>query len=126
MAPQECVREAGRQHPDRRHRPRARAAVTRLSFSCRSGFSLTPLVTIFGSNVGSCTCSSSSGTEPPLTDGARTMAMNRWVLLLASATLAACAQKDAPSQATNEPAQAAPAPATEPAGEPSRTAALAP
>jgi polyisoprenoid-binding protein YceI len=54
------------------------------------------------------------------------MAMNRWVLLLASATLAACAQKDAPSQATNEPAQAAPAPATEPAGEPSRTAALAP
>jgi polyisoprenoid-binding protein YceI len=52
------------------------------------------------------------------------MAMNRFVLLLALATLAACAQKDAPPQATNEPA--APAPAAEPAGEPSRTAALAP
>jgi polyisoprenoid-binding protein YceI len=54
------------------------------------------------------------------------MAMNRFVLLLALATLAACAQKDAPPQATNEPAPAAPAPAAEPAGEPSRTAALAP
>jgi polyisoprenoid-binding protein YceI len=54
------------------------------------------------------------------------MTMNRFVVLLALATLAACAQKDAPPQATNEPAQATPAPATEPAGEPSRTAALAP
>jgi polyisoprenoid-binding protein YceI len=54
------------------------------------------------------------------------MALNRLVLLLALGTLAACAQKDAPPQATNEPAQATPAPATEPAGEPSRTAALAP
>lgn len=54
------------------------------------------------------------------------MAMNRFVLVLALATLAACAQKDAPPQATNEPAQATPAPAAEPAGEPSRTAALAP
>lgn len=54
------------------------------------------------------------------------MAMNRFVLVLALATLAACAQKDAPPQATNEPAQATPAPATELAGEPSRTAALAP
>ena len=34
------------------------------------------------------------------------MAMNRFVLLLALATLAACAQKDAPPQATNAPAQA--------------------
>ena len=54
------------------------------------------------------------------------MAMNRLVPLLALATLAACAQKDAPPQATNEPAQATSAPAAEPAGEPSRTAALAP
>ena len=52
--------------------------------------------------------------------------MNRLVLLLAFATLAACTQKDAPPQATNQPAKAAPAPAAEPAGEPSRTAALAP
>jgi polyisoprenoid-binding protein YceI len=52
--------------------------------------------------------------------------MKRLVLLLAFATLAACAQKDAPPQATNEPAQTTPAPATDPAGEPSRTAALAP
>ena len=44
------------------------------------------------------------------------MAMNRLVLLLVLATLSACAQKDAPPQATNEPAQATPAPATEPAG----------
>jgi polyisoprenoid-binding protein YceI len=54
------------------------------------------------------------------------MPTNRFVVLLALATLAACAQKDAPPHATNEPAQAAPAPAAEPAGEPSRTAALAP
>lgn len=54
------------------------------------------------------------------------MAMNRFVLLLALATLGACAQKDAPPQATDEPAQATAAPAAEPAGEPSRTAALAP
>jgi polyisoprenoid-binding protein YceI len=52
--------------------------------------------------------------------------MNRLVLLAAVAALAACAQKDAPPQATDAPAQATPAPATEPAGEPSRTAALAP
>ena len=52
--------------------------------------------------------------------------MKRLVLLLAFASIAACAQKDAPPQATNEPAPAAPAPAAEPAGEPSRTAALAP
>jgi polyisoprenoid-binding protein YceI len=52
--------------------------------------------------------------------------MKRLVLLLAFAILAACAQKDAPPQATNEPAQTTPAPATDPAGEPSRTAALAP
>jgi polyisoprenoid-binding protein YceI len=52
--------------------------------------------------------------------------MNRLVLLAALAALAACAQKDAPPQATNEPAQATPAPAAEPAGEPSRSAALAP
>ena len=45
--------------------------------------------------------------------------MNRLVLLAAVAALAACAQKDAPPQATNEPAQATPAPAAEPAGEPS-------
>ena len=51
--------------------------------------------------------------------------MKRLVLLLALATLAACARKDAPPQATDAPAQATPAP-TEPAGEPSRTAALAP
>jgi polyisoprenoid-binding protein YceI len=54
------------------------------------------------------------------------MAMNRFVLLLALVTLAACAQKDAPPPTTNEPAQATSAPAAEPAGEPSRTAALAP
>ena len=53
------------------------------------------------------------------------MAMNRLVLVLALATLAACAQKDTPPQATDETAQATPAPAAEPAGEPSRTAALA-
>ena len=57
--------------------------------------------------------------------------MKRFVLLLALAALAACAQKDEPPQAQaephNEPAQAAPAaPAAEPAGEPSRAAALAP
>jgi polyisoprenoid-binding protein YceI len=52
--------------------------------------------------------------------------MKRLVLLLAFAILAACAQKDAPPQATNEPAQTTPAPATDPTGEPSRTAALAP
>ncbi len=54
--------------------------------------------------------------------------MNRFVLLIALAGLAACAQKDAPSQAQTAPAQetaaAAPA-AAEPAGEPSRSAALA-
>jgi polyisoprenoid-binding protein YceI len=55
--------------------------------------------------------------------------MNRLVLVLALATLTACAQKDAPSQAQTAPAQQAPSPAAppaEPAGEPSRTAALAP
>jgi polyisoprenoid-binding protein YceI len=56
--------------------------------------------------------------------------MKRSVLLLALAALAACTQKDAPPQAQNEPVQAAPAapaaPAAEPAGEPSRTAALSP
>lgn len=57
------------------------------------------------------------------------MVTNRLVLLLALATLSACAQKDAPPQATNEPAQTtspATAPAAEVAGEPSRAAALAP
>ena len=57
--------------------------------------------------------------------------MKRFVLLLALAALAACAQKDAPPQAQSEPAQAAPAapaaePAGEPFGEPSRAASLAP
>jgi polyisoprenoid-binding protein YceI len=47
--------------------------------------------------------------------------MNRLASLVALAVLAACAQKDAPPQA-----QAAPTPAAEPAGEPSRAAALAP
>jgi polyisoprenoid-binding protein YceI len=54
--------------------------------------------------------------------------MKRLVLLLAFATLAACAQKDAPpaqTQAQTTQTQNEPAPA-EPAGEPSRTAALAP
>jgi polyisoprenoid-binding protein YceI len=54
--------------------------------------------------------------------------MKRLVLLLAFATLAACAQKDAPppqTQAQTTQTQTAPAPA-EAAGEPSRTAALAP
>ena len=58
--------------------------------------------------------------------------MNRLVLLLALAALAACSQKAAPPQARNEPA-APPAAATTPpaqpaeeAGEPSRTASLAP
>ena len=54
------------------------------------------------------------------------MATNRLVLLLALAALAGCAQKDAPPQATNGPAQATAAPAAEPAGEPSRAAALSP
>jgi polyisoprenoid-binding protein YceI len=55
------------------------------------------------------------------------MAMNRFVLVLAVAALAACTQKDAPPQAQNAPAQPAPAaPAAEVAGEPSRAAALAP
>lgn len=56
-------------------------------------------------------------------------AMKRLVLLFALAALAACSQKDAPPQAQNEPAPAAPAatPAAtaEPAGEPSKAAALA-
>jgi polyisoprenoid-binding protein YceI len=52
--------------------------------------------------------------------------MKRLVLLLAFATLAACAQKDAPpAQTQTTPTQNEPATA-EPAGEPSRTAALAP
>jgi polyisoprenoid-binding protein YceI len=56
--------------------------------------------------------------------------MNRLVLVLAIAALAACSQKADQPQGQNEPAPAAPAalpaPAAEPAGEPSRTAALAP
>src|SRR4030095_12176974 len=57
--------------------------------------------------------------------------MKSFVLLLALAALAGCAQKDAPPQAAtepqNEPAQAAPAAAAaEAAGEPSRAASLAP
>ncbi len=52
--------------------------------------------------------------------------MNRLVLLAVLAALAACAQKDAPPQTTDEPAQTTPAAAAEPPGEPSRTAALAP
>ena len=52
--------------------------------------------------------------------------MKRSVLLLAFATLAACAQKDAPPPQTQaSTTQTQPAPA-EPAGEPSPTAALAP
>lgn len=51
--------------------------------------------------------------------------MKRLVLLLAFATLAACAQKDAPPARTQAQTTQTPAPA-EPAGEPSRTAALAP
>jgi polyisoprenoid-binding protein YceI len=50
--------------------------------------------------------------------------MKRFVLLLALAALAACSQKDAPPQAQAE--AATPAAAAEPAGEPSRTASLAP
>jgi polyisoprenoid-binding protein YceI len=53
------------------------------------------------------------------------MTRNRWVLLLTVATLAACSQKHPAPQATNEPT-AQPTPAAEAAGEPSRTAALAP
>src|SRR5262245_51941557 len=53
--------------------------------------------------------------------------MKRCVLLLALAALAACSQKAASPEAQAEPAPAAtPAPAAEQAGEPSRTAALAP
>jgi polyisoprenoid-binding protein YceI len=52
--------------------------------------------------------------------------MRRFVLLLALAGLAACSQKAGPPQAQNAPAPAASAATTEPAGEPSRTAALAP
>jgi len=52
--------------------------------------------------------------------------MKRFVLLLALGALAACSQKAAPPQAQNAPAPAAAAAAAEPAGEPSRTAALAP
>jgi polyisoprenoid-binding protein YceI len=53
--------------------------------------------------------------------------MKRYVLLLALAALAACTQKSAPPQAQTEPAQETPAaPAAEPAGEPSQTAAYAP
>ena len=53
--------------------------------------------------------------------------MKRYVLLLALAGLAACTQKNAPPQAQTEPAQETPAaPAAEPAGEPSQTAAYAP
>ena len=56
--------------------------------------------------------------------------MKRLVLLLALAALAACSQKAAPPQAQNAPAPAAaaaaPAASAEPAGEPSRTASLAP
>ena len=53
--------------------------------------------------------------------------MQRFVPLIVLATLAACAQKDAPQQAQTAPAPQTPAaaPATEPAGEPSRAAALA-
>lgn len=54
--------------------------------------------------------------------------MKRFVILSALVALAACSQKDAPSQTRAEPAQAAPAaaPAAEPAGEPSQVAAHAP
>jgi polyisoprenoid-binding protein YceI len=55
--------------------------------------------------------------------------MNRLVSLLALAALAACSQQAAPPQAQNDPAPAASTAASEtpaePAGEPSRTAALA-
>ncbi len=52
--------------------------------------------------------------------------MKRLVPLIAFAVLAACARKDAPSQAQTAPAQETPAAAAaEPAGEPSRAAALA-
>lgn len=53
--------------------------------------------------------------------------MKRFVLLLTLAALTACSQKDAPpTQAQTEPAPATSAtPAAEPAGEPSRIAALA-
>ena len=53
--------------------------------------------------------------------------MQRYVLLLALAALTACSQQGAPPQAQTAPAQEAPAtPAAEPAGEPSKKAALAP
>jgi polyisoprenoid-binding protein YceI len=52
--------------------------------------------------------------------------MNRLVLLAVLAALAACSQQDAPPRASDSPAQAAPAPAAEPVGEPSRAAALSP
>jgi polyisoprenoid-binding protein YceI len=54
--------------------------------------------------------------------------MKRLVLLLAFAALAACTQKNAPSQAQTQPATAAPAaaPVAEIAGEPSKSAALDP
>ena len=53
--------------------------------------------------------------------------MKRYVLLLALAALSACTQKSPPPQAQTEPAQETPAaPAAEPAGEPSQTAAYAP
>jgi polyisoprenoid-binding protein YceI len=52
--------------------------------------------------------------------------MKRYVLLLALAVVTGCTQKSAPPQAQTEPAQEAPAPAAEPAGEPSQKAAYAP
>jgi polyisoprenoid-binding protein YceI len=51
--------------------------------------------------------------------------MQRFVTLLALAALTACAQKESPAPAAQtQPAPEAQAPAAEPAGEPSRTAAL--